>query len=272
MHCLAITALLLSASATARDAAPATVLVVSVDALHPDTLTTGAMPEVRRVMARGRYTLQGRSTSPPKTLIAHTAMLTGLPPEQNGKTDNAWSSGEPTLRLRTIFHVAKEAGRRTAFFYGKEKLGFLASGAVDEHALAPADGVARARRFLRDDPRSLVVLHVSGLEQAGMESGWLSPEYLARARAIDADLGPLLREVERRGDYLVVITSDHAGHGLEHGTDDPEDARLPLVLYSDRGRLQEIQGKPYDITGLMPIVSAALAGPRRGEPSRSGSR
>ncbi len=249
---------LLFGSIAARAAAPATVLVVSIDALHPDALRPHIMPRVRQTMGRGHYSLLGRSTTPPKTLIAHTAMVTGLPPERNGKTDNDWASGQPTVKLRTVFHVAKDAGYRTAFFYSKEKLGYLVSPAVDEHALVPRGGVERARRFLAAGGRAFAFLHVSGLEFVGMESGWLSPRYLATARAIDAEIGPLLEEIERRGDFLVVITSDHAGHGREHGTDDPEDSRLPLILHSDRQHFRAIQGKPFDITGLLAIVSAAV--------------
>jgi predicted AlkP superfamily pyrophosphatase or phosphodiesterase len=256
-------ALLLLASPVSRGTAPATVLVVSIDALHPDTLLGGTMPNVRRTMARGQHTLLGRSTKPPKTLIAHTAMVTGLPPERNGKTDNAWSEGQPTVKVRTVFHVAKDAGYRTAFFYSKEKLGYLASPAVDAHALAPEDGVARARLFLANERRAFVFLHVSGLEFVGMRDGWLSPEYLSEARSIDAALGPLLDEVTRRGNFLVVITSDHAGHGLEHGTEHPDDGRLPLVLHSDGRRFPEIQEKPFEITGLMPILSSVMEAGRR---------
>jgi predicted AlkP superfamily pyrophosphatase or phosphodiesterase len=255
-------ALLLSVNPAAGPPAPAAVLVVSIDALHPDVLLGDTMPNVRRTMARGQYTLLGRSTKPPKTLIAHTAMVTGLPPERSGKTDNAWSGGQPTVTVRTVFHVAKEAGYRTAFLYSKEKLGYLVSPAVDVHALAPEDGVARVRSFLGKERPAFAFLHVSGLEFVGMDSGWLSPEYLSEARSIDAALGPLLDEVARRGNFLVVITSDHAGHGLEHGTDHPDDARLPLVLHSDRRRFPGVEAKPFEVTSLMPILSSVMAGRR----------
>ena len=257
MSWLLVAAALLVAGPRAP-AAPAKVLIVSIDALHPDALTARSMPHLRSLMERGDHTLLGRSTRPPKTLVAHTAMLTGLTPERSGKTDNAWEEGEPTVKVRTLFDVAKGAGYRTAFFYSKEKLGYLSGAAVDERALAPEDGVVRARRALARDGRSFVFLHVSGLEFAGMEHGWLSAAYLDEARAIDATLFPLLAEIERRGDFLLVVTSDHAGHGLEHGTDHPDDARLPLILRSDRRRFGDVRGKRFDLTSLMPLVAPVL--------------
>lgn len=249
--------------AAAPSKAPERVLVVSIDALHPAALTAQTMPNVARWARLGRLTLDGRSTVPPKTLIAHTAMLTGLSPEQSGKTDNAWEEGEPTVLVQTILDDARAAGYRTGFFYSKEKLGYLVSPGVQVQALAPDDGVARGRAFLSDRGRAFLVLHLSGLEYAGMKSGWLSADYLAAATAIDRTLGPLLDELEKRGSYLVVITSDHAGHAKEHGTDHPEDGRRPLAMRSDGRPLPELRGKALEIASLRALLAPLLIGAKR---------
>lgn len=256
-----VAAALASAGPGARAPGPTSVLLVSVDGLHPDAIAAAPMARALREVRRGQSTLLGRSTAPPKTLIAHTAMLTGMAPEESGKVDNDWEPGEPTVAVRTIFHLAKAAGYRTAYFYSKEKLGYLASPAVDVHALAPEDGIARAGRFLAGAGPAFVFLHVSGLEYAGMQSGWLSAPYLAKAREIDGALSPLLDGLEARGSFLLVLTSDHAGHGTEHGTSDPEDGRRPVVLRSDVRSFREVEGRPQHVTELMAIVAAAL-GPR----------
>lgn len=250
-------------AAAAPQARPERVVLVSIDALHPSALTAAAMPNVARLARLGRVTLDGHSTQPPKTLVAHTAMLTGLTPARSGKTDNAWEEGEPTVAFPTVLDDARGAGCRTAFYYSKEKLGFLVTRGAERHALAPDDGVERARAFLAGPGRAFLVLHLSGLEYVGLESGWLSAPYLAKAAELDRSLAPLIADLERRGSYFLVITSDHAGHGLEHGTEHPEDGRLPLVIRSDRGPLPDLQGKPYEITGLRAILAPALIGARR---------
>jgi predicted AlkP superfamily pyrophosphatase or phosphodiesterase len=242
---------------------PERVVVISIDALHPEALTGTAMPNLARQARLGRVTLDGHSTRPPKTLIAHTAMVTGLTPAQSGKTDNAWEDGEPTVAFPTVLDDAKRAGYRTAFFYSKEKLGFLVTRGVDRQALAPDDGVARGLAFLAAPGRAFLFLHLSGLEYAGMESGWLSEPYLAEATEIDRDLAPLFADLERRGSYYLVVTSDHAGHGLDHGTDHPEDGRLPLVVRSDRARLPDVQGRRHEITGLRAILAPVFIGDKR---------
>jgi predicted AlkP superfamily pyrophosphatase or phosphodiesterase len=77
---------LLGGPSLARDIE--TVLIVSIDALHPSALSQKTSPTLHRLMSSGRYTLQGQSVTPPLTLLAHTAMMTGLTPEQSGKQDN----------------------------------------------------------------------------------------------------------------------------------------------------------------------------------------
>ncbi len=230
-----------------------TVLVVSIDALHPDALSEKASPALYALMRSGRYTLSGKSVDPPKTLLAHTAMMTGLTPEESGKQDNDWQPGMPQVAKATLFDDARQRGFRTAYFYAKQKLGYLLSDAVDEHALARDDGIALARAFFGKGGRRFVFLHVSGLEDAGTESGWLSPEYLDELAYIDEELAPLLADVGKRGAYLVVVTSDHAGHDRQHGTGHPDDFRLPLIIAADLG-LPPLAAGPFHITGLRDLL------------------
>jgi predicted AlkP superfamily pyrophosphatase or phosphodiesterase len=252
--------LLFAAPGFARDVE--TVLIVSIDALHPDALSEKTSPALHALMRPGRYTLEGKSVDPPKTLIAHTAMLTGLAPEQNGKTDNDWKPGMPPVAKPTLFDDAKQHGFRTAFYYAKPKLGYLVSTAVDEHALARDDGVDHALAFLAKDGKRFVFLHVSGLESAGTEYGWLSPEYLDELSYIDMALEPLFEAVSQRGAHLIVVTSDHAGHGRQHGTSHPDDYKLPLIMAGERD-LAPLPSGPCLITGLRSIVQQTLAA---GEP------
>ena len=235
-----------------------TVLMVSIDALHPAALSEKTSPALHNLMRSGCYTLEGRSVTPPLTLIAHTAMMTGLSPMESGKQDNDWKPGMPQVARETVFDVAKRQGFQTAYFYAKPKLGYLVSASVDEHALARDDGVDRARAFFGKPGRRFVFLHISGLEDAGTESGWLSTEYLDELTYIDRTLAPLIDDVGKRGSYLMIVTSDHGGHARQHGTSHPDDFRLPLIMNADRP-LPELAPGVFDITGLKDIVQDLLA-------------
>jgi predicted AlkP superfamily pyrophosphatase or phosphodiesterase len=241
--------LLLATKAFAADS----ILVVSIDALHPAALSVRTSPTLHALMQPGRYTLQGRSVEPPKTLIGHAAMLTGLPPQLNGKLDNEWQPGEPRVVKPTLIDDAHLAGYRTAYYYSKPKLGYLINAAVGEHGLEPHEGIERVRAFFRGEGKRFAFLHVSGLEWAGGESGWLSKDYLDELSQIDAALAPLFAEVSRRGRYAVVVTSDHAGHDKLHGTGHPEDYKLPLIL-AGNVKLPQLPPGTWPITELRALV------------------
>lgn len=231
-----------------------TIVVISIDALHPDALSGKTSPAIFRLMNEGRYTLKGKSVEPPKTLIAHTSMMTGLPPAENGKTDNEWKPGDKRVGKETLFDDAKRAGFHTAFFFSKTKLGYLVNGAVNEHALAPDDGIARTGVVIERQGRKFVFLHISGLEYEGMENGWLSKAYLQELSSIDGRLAPLFSDVKNRGGYLIIVTSDHGGHDRLHGTNHPDDYKLPFIIVSDRIAYPDIHDKPYSVTQLKAIL------------------
>lgn len=232
------------------------VLIISIDALHPEALRAGKVPTIQRAMRHGAYTLEGQSTDPPLTLIAHTAMFTGVSPDASGKQDNHWQPGDPTVSHPTVFNRAKRRGYRTGYFYSKQKLGHLVNDAVDTHEWSKDNAIDLAEAFLSGPGRHFVFLHVSGLDQVGPEYGWLSPEYLEELFYIDDALSPLIEKIEKQKRFLIIITSDHAGHGRIHGSRHPEDYRLPLVIYADEMAFGAYQDVDYTVTDLPKILEA----------------
>jgi len=235
------------------------VLIVSIDALHPDALSAKTTPVIYGQMMSGAFTLNGISTEPPLTLIAHTAMFTGLGPAESGKSDNNWQPGEPTIAKDTIFNLAMSRGFSTGYYYSKEKLGFLVNPAVSDHRFSKDNAVDKAHSFIQKQGDHFVFLHVSGLDEVGQVKGWLSPEYLEELSFIDEMLGALIDTVRQKGDYLIVITSDHAGHETVHGSQHPDDFKLPFVIVSDRIKPDRFQNIPYRVVDLKPMMERFLA-------------
>lgn len=234
------------------------VVIISIDALHPDALKNAAPPVLQKLMDSGAYTLDGRSTEPPKTLIAHSAMFTGMSPDENGKTDNDWAPGQAQTAKPTIFNFAKSRGWRTGYFYSKQKLGYLVNGAVDEHRWSRDNSTDLAEAFLKTEGRHFLFLHVSGLDSVGPEYGWLSPEYLEELSFIDEYLSRLIDLIEKKESYLIIVTGDHAGHGRIHGSSHPQDYRLPFIVVSDRINVSGFQDRPFSVVDLKKIIEKLL--------------
>ena len=210
-------------------------------------------------MKRGVFTLKGKSISPPLTLLSHAAMFSGIDPNEGGQKENSWDPSEKRISHKTIFNDAKSKHFSTGFFYSKGKLGFLISGAIDQHQLDPDFSVENAIDFFKKPGRKkFCFLHVSGLDRAGPIEGWLSKGYMEELFFIDESLSSLVELVESKDGYLLIITSDHAGHGTIHGSDHPDDAKLPLVMISDTANLKQYQSMNYDVTDLKPMLKEIL--------------
>ncbi len=234
------------------------ILIVSIDALHPGALGPKSSPHIYSLMEKGVYTLKGQSTDPPLTLVSHTAMFSGLSPKQNKKTDNGWLPGQAGIQGETIFYKPKKAGYSTGYFYSKEKLGFLVNDCIDAHGLSKEYALDRASAYFKGVGKHFCFLHLSGLDQAGPAEGWLSPGYLEELFFIDDELEPLIKMIQDKKNYLIIITSDHGGHGKIHGSDHPEDSRLPLIMISDICDLTAYPNIPYQVTHLKTILDTLV--------------
>ena len=234
------------------------IVIISIDALHPEALQRAESPNLQTLMRTCAYTLDGRSTNPPKTLIAHTAMFTGLAPEESGKMDNSWVPGDATVKSPTIFNAAQTLGYKTGFFYSKEKLGYLVNKVIDMHEWSRDYAIDSAETFIKTPGRHFVFLHISGLDEVGPEFGWLSPEYLEELSFIDEYISSLVNSIERQKDYLIIVTSDHAGHARIHGSDHPEDIRLPLIICSDTVSVSRFQNIPFSVVDLKQMLEKLL--------------
>jgi hypothetical protein len=231
------------------------VLVISIDALHPDALGSKTTKTIHNLMKRGVFTLDGKSTDPPLTLLSHAAMFSAMGPEQGGRKDNKWHSGQPVIDDKTIFDDAKSNGYSTGFFYSKGKLGYLVTDAVDKYQQDPDFSIENAMDFFQNsDKKRFCFLHISGLDRTGPVEGWMSQGYMEELFFIDEAIDPLIRIITSKKNYLIIITSDHAGHDTIHGSDHPDDAKLPLVMISDVTDLEQYQGIKYNATQLRSIL------------------
>ena len=206
-------------------------------------------------MNKGVFPLKGQSTTPPLTLVSHAAMFTGRKPDEGGRIDNSWTPGEKTVSGTTIFTDAKSKGYTTGFFFAKEKLGFLVSRDIDTHQLDRDFSVEHAESFFKkDDSKKFCFLHISGLDRVGPTEGWLSPGYMEELFYIDRSLKSLIKMITSKPGYLIIITSDHAGHSTIHGSDHPDDAKLPLIIISDTVDLESYHGIQFHVATLRSIL------------------
>lgn len=238
-------AILLQGSARApRGRVANHVVVVSIDGLRPDAIARFKAPTLMRLMSQGRYSLSAQTISLSLTLPSHTSMLTGVDSDQHGVT---WNSDKTATRgfvnVPTIFGLAKGVGFTTAAFFSKTKFHHLEVPETLDFSQGPRRGalpwssartVELVRSHLKQASPNLLFVHFADVDFAGHTFGWMGHTYGMAVREVDRSLATLINSLNARygaGQYTLIVTADHGGHGMTHGTTDKVDTTIPWIVW-----------------------------------------
>ncbi len=220
------------------------VVLISVDGLRPDVALRADMPRLRSLLREGAFSFWARTTAMSVTLPSHTSMLTGVEPDRH---QIQWNRDLPLRTpvypaFPTVMELATRAGLSTAMAAGKSKFSTLDKPGTIGSVFLPAtadsfvdDAVVadHAVQMIRESRPSLLFIQFPGVDIAGHTKGWGSPEQLAAAARIDAQLGRLLNALEAaqiRASTVVLVSADHGGAGRNHGPDDARSRHIPWIL------------------------------------------
>lgn len=220
------------------------VIVVSIDGLRPDAIDRYDAKTIRRMMREGAYSLEAQTIFPSKTLPSHTSMLTGVPPEVHGITFNSRKSDEyGVVEVPTVFAAAKRAGYHTAAFFSKAKFRHLAQPGSLDYWQGPGSNLTHwmatktvpdVVAYLEYEKPNLLFVHIGEPDYAGHTIGWMSFAYGWAVKRADGAVATILKAADEafgRGNYTVILTADHGGHGRSHGSDDPRDMTIPWIAW-----------------------------------------
>ena len=240
------------AMASATDDPPARVsehvVIVSIDGLRPDAIDRFDAHTIERLMREGAYSLKAQTILPSKTLPSHTSMLTGVDADGHGITWNSDQTDEHGhVDVPTIFSLAHQAGFRTAAFFSKTKFHHLEVPNSLDHVRSPDGGVLTGRftwnhtvdmveEYLESgaDAPNLMFVHIGEPDYAGHIFGWMSGIYGLAVKQADRAVAEIIDEANDRfgaGNYTLIVTADHGGHGRDHGSADPRDTTIPWIVW-----------------------------------------
>jgi predicted AlkP superfamily pyrophosphatase or phosphodiesterase len=220
------------------------VVLVSIDGLRPDAIAAFGARTLQRLMAEGSYSLTARTIVPSKTLPSHTSMLSGRPPGEHGVSwNNVRESPGGDFELPTVFSRVRAEGYVTAAFFSKAKFGYLQRPGTLDYSQSPGGWWGRwlsdrtagdVERYLQRARPHLLFVHLADPDAAGHRHGWMSPQYGRGVIAADAAVARLMTSFDQAfgaGRYTLLVTSDHGGHGKDHGSDDPRDTTIPWIAW-----------------------------------------
>jgi predicted AlkP superfamily pyrophosphatase or phosphodiesterase len=206
------------------------VALISIDGLRADALSKAQAPEIRKLMARGVYTLRGRTVMPAMTLPAHTSMLTGLDPSVHKILWDDYKPEKGTIDRPTIFAIASAAGKRTVAVVGKDKFKTLnVPGSIDSFLVVGGGDAEVANQAIIEAGVGFdfLFVHLPDVDLTGHRDSWMSASYMKAVEAADTAVGRIVAALPPN--TTVIVTADHGGKDKTHGTDIPEDATVPWV-------------------------------------------
>ncbi len=221
------------------------VVLVVLDGLRPDAIDAFSLPHLLALESIGASTRTATTVAPSVTAAAMGSLLTGVHPEIHGLTSDRFHVPHSRGPVHPMPAALRDAGLHTSAFLAQPPLLFRRLG----KALAKRIGihtahfvgqqapeiVLAARHTLSAQRSGLVVFHLPDADRAGHAHGWMSPEYAAAARRLDATTG-LLRALaldDHMDDMLLMVCADHGGGGAvynDHNTDHRLDRTIPLIM------------------------------------------
>lgn len=211
------------------------VLILSIDGLRPDAIPLAPMPNLTSLMQNSAYSLNAQTIHPSATLPAHVSMLSGQCPSKHGVNWNDYLPENGYAQVIDLFDIAHAAGLQTVMYVGKEKLQQITEpSSVDIFHYINDRDLVITETLIQNFPEDfgLMFVHFPTADWMGHVYGWLSGEQLSVLFRADQAIANLLSELDARGlrdETLIIITSDHGGHGNIHGSSQYEDMTIPWI-------------------------------------------
>ena len=239
------------------------VIILSMDGLRPDAIELAPMPNLLDLMKTSAYSLTAQTVRPSATLPAHSSMLTGMCPSKHGVDWNDYIPQNGVAEGTDLFDLTHAAGMQNFMFVGKEKLQQVTDAFnIDRFVYINDRDKVVMQTLLADFPQDFDVLfiHFATTDDMGHVYGWLSPEQLSVVFRADEAIGELFITLDERGlrdKTLLIVTADHGGHNLTHGSSMPEDMTIPWIISGPGIRAEELT-TPVHITDTAATAAYAL--------------
>lgn len=216
------------------------IVLVLVDGMRPDGMMQcgSAFPE--KLLKLSSYSLNARTVFPSVTLPCHMSLFHSVDPDRHGITTNTYI---PQVRpIRGMFDQFDMYGKKCAFFYTWEELRDLGrpdhlhtAVCINQHKQTGTDQKITdvAIDYINKELPDFTFIYLGETdERGGHDHGWMSQQYLdCIANAFDC--------IERIHSslpegYTLMVIADHGGHERRHGSDDPQDMTIPVVICGPR--------------------------------------
>lgn len=225
------------------------VILVGFDGWGAYSLPKADMPNVKKLMADGCYTLDKRTVLPSSSAPNWASMFMGAPTEIHGYT--TWGSQKPEIPSRwekkhnifpTVYQVTRDQhpAAEIGVIYEWDGIKYLIDTlSLSYHAQAvdaqkfPARTAEMAEKYIKEKKPELLAVSFDEPDHVGHSAGHDTPEYYAKLAEIDGYLGRIIKAAEDAGiadETIFIVTADHGGIEKGHGGITLQEMRTPFII------------------------------------------
>ncbi|SHF93570.1 Type I phosphodiesterase / nucleotide pyrophosphatase [Salegentibacter echinorum] len=233
------------------------VILVGADGLGSYAFDKAEIPNLRKMMKEGAYSLKTRAVLPSSSAVNWASMIMGSGPELHGFTE--WGSKKPELPSAvlgpsglypTIFSVIDQQMPKAKmgvsyswsgikYLFENELVDLNYNGETEEKTMQ--NGID----FIVREKPAFTFIHLDEPDHTGHSIGHDTPEYYKAVGRVDKLVGDLLEALEKENlmdNTIIIFTADHGGINKGHGGKTLLETQIPWIAYgkgiSGKGKLK----------------------------------
>lgn len=225
------------------------VIFIGLDGWGSYSVEKAEMPNVKKLMNDGTYTLKKRSVLPSSSAVNWASMFMGAGPELHGYTE--WGSKVPELPSRvlgknhifpTIFQLLRE-GKPNAEIgciydwdgikYVIDTLSVSHWKQAPDYKQFPSGLCDMAVAYITEKKPVFAAIIFDEPDHTGHQDGHDTPGYYTTLTRLDGYVGRIVEAVRNAGmldETIFIVTSDHGGINKGHGGKTMQEMETPFII------------------------------------------
>lgn len=225
------------------------VVLIGLDGWGAYSAEKANMPNVKKLMANGSYTLEKRSVLPSSSAVNWASMFMGAGPELHGYTE--WGSRKPELPSRelnqngifpTVFQLLRDSDPKAeigclyewgGIKYLVDTLSLNSNQQAPDYNKYPTALCEMAVKYIGEKKPNLVGIIFDNPDHVGHQAGHDTPAYYEKLTELDGYIGQIIKAVEDAGmlnETIFIVTADHGGINKGHGGKSMQEMQTPFII------------------------------------------
>jgi hypothetical protein len=242
------------------------VVLIGIDGLIGQYIEKGDIPNIRKLMAEGSYTLKMINEIPNESATNWFSMFSSTDSSLHGILD---SNGTPQNQdqFTTIFKAIKSQSpeEKVIAIFNRDEIAPLILEdeiqIIDKNNKKAAEVEAAAIETIKKVKPLFSFIYFGDVEKSGQKDGWGGKKYFQALHEVDASIGKIISSLKEEGildETLIVITSGHGGKEKGHRPEPSIYREIPFIVLGPNIKSGNIIGENLRIIDIIPTIAAAI--------------